>query len=466
MTPLALAALCASGCATWSATPPPNYVGVQPEAGSMWAPTEVLRPAGPANGGLAPYAVQRPAPAQQKSPQPAEAAQPPFRPSLEDETLRQPARPEAGAPAGGATGSTPARKIDAPSIPDPNAWAPQERALAGKNSNSGGIAPSGTGGQPPAHQRTGIERSAPAAGPSSIPAWEAIGRSAGGRPIEACRIGAGSRHLLVIGSLYGNEPGAVRFIELLRDQMASSPAAHSNWSVILVRTANPDGLIDATQTNARGVLLNRNFPSKNFAALRNRETGSAAASESETQLVLGLFDDFRPDRVVHVRSGNSERPLVLANVRAAQPLKQRLEAGSIAGGLVESFKVGSIEEYTSTQTSAELLIVWLPGGTEEWRNEVAALEKAIIGAPVSTSPAPVRTGSANAPADSPPSVSFTGGATDLFAPYTPPVKLTGEVQAAAPSGQKGYVQILPPPPEFADPKLGLDPKYFELPPPE
>src|SRR5690606_39058815 len=44
--------------------------------------------------------------------------------------------------------------------------------------------------------------------PSSVQ-WTSAGLSAGRREIEICRIGRGPRHLLIVGSMYGNEADSV-----------------------------------------------------------------------------------------------------------------------------------------------------------------------------------------------------------------------------------------------------------------
>lgn len=84
----------------------------------------------------------------------------------------------------------------------------------------------------------------------------------------------------------------------------------NTWRVIPV--TNPDGWKLKTRTNAHGVDLNRNFPTKdweqqaiqywkkNMKSDKRRYPGPDAASEVETKCLLKHFDDFHPDFLISV----------------------------------------------------------------------------------------------------------------------------------------------------------------------
>jgi hypothetical protein len=49
---------------------------------------------------------------------------------------------------------------------------------------------------------------------------------------------------------------------------------------------------------------------------------------------------------------------------------------------------------------------------------------------------------------------------------TSPAALTGAVEPSGPDGEKGYVELLPPPPEFAgDGRPVTESRFYELSPP-
>lgn len=86
----------------------------------------------------------------------------------------------------------------------------------------------------------------------------------------------------------------------------------NSWRIIPV--ANPDGTKEKTRTNAHGVDLNRNFPTKNWEeeALGywkkkmksdpRRNPGTEAASEVETRCLMKHFEEFKPDFIISVHT--------------------------------------------------------------------------------------------------------------------------------------------------------------------
>jgi protein MpaA len=134
---------------------------------------------------------------------------------------------------------------------------------------------------------------------------DTYGRSYLGIPLEVWRP-QGACQLLIFAGIHGEEPETTLALSrALRHLFQPSPHA------ALVLAANPDGLMRGTRGNARGVDLNRNFPTRDWQPdpVAHRATmedprdvllspGPHPGSEPETQALVGLIDELKPERVV------------------------------------------------------------------------------------------------------------------------------------------------------------------------
>jgi murein peptide amidase A len=134
---------------------------------------------------------------------------------------------------------------------------------------------------------------------------EPYGRSVLGLPLEVWRP-AGRCRLLIHAGIHGEE--AATTIALSRAlRLLAEPSPHCG----VVLAANPDGLTRGTRGNARGVDLNRNFPTRDWqpgpvpyrSTLQDERDvalspGSEPASEPETAALIRLIDELRPEAVV------------------------------------------------------------------------------------------------------------------------------------------------------------------------
>lgn len=122
--------------------------------------------------------------------------------------------------------------------------------------------------------------------------------------------------VLVVGGIHGDELTSVsivfRWIDLLNQ--AAGEAGQYRWRVIPV--LNPDGLLakPPTRVNARGVDLNRNFPTDNWAKEAShywsvstrrdprRFPGKAPRSEPESSWLHSEIMAFKPDVIISVHA--------------------------------------------------------------------------------------------------------------------------------------------------------------------
>jgi protein MpaA len=122
---------------------------------------------------------------------------------------------------------------------------------------------------------------------------------------------------LVMCGVHGNEPSSVYLcVHLAREMMYDNPQAFAKSHVIIAPLVNPDGFLKVppTRQNERGVDLNRNFPTKDFAdkavtEWRNRTQsnkgkfpGEKGGSEIETQFQMMLIERFKPQKIVSIHA--------------------------------------------------------------------------------------------------------------------------------------------------------------------
>ena len=136
------------------------------------------------------------------------------------------------------------------------------------------------------------------------------GASVEGVPLTVYLPDDGNGELLVLAAIHGDESETtVAVSEALR----CLPSGDLRAAVILC--GNPDGMLRGTRGNARGVDLNRNFPTSNwtpepvFYKSRANDArdialspGPRPASEPETTALISLIDRLRPRAVVSLHS--------------------------------------------------------------------------------------------------------------------------------------------------------------------
>jgi beta-N-acetylhexosaminidase len=205
---------------------------------------------------------------------------------------------------------------------------------------------------------------------------ETFGHSADGRALSFQRAGdpAAPVHVLVTGSIHGNETAGQRIIRCLA--RLEPPAGVQLW---LVRTANPDGVAAGTRQNARGVDLNRNFPFRWRSGGRPFDTyypGPARASEPETSAMRDLVERIHPDLSVHYHQHMD----LISLPRNAEDTAAREYARRVGmrGKVLPAYRgtLTSWQNHTHPGTSA--FVVELPAG-QLTRRQARRHARAVLG---------------------------------------------------------------------------------------
>ena len=146
------------------------------------------------------------------------------------------------------------------------------------------------------------------------------GRSVKGMPLLVRRIPAQAAvkgkpvRILLVGGIHGDEPTSSAIIFRWMKKMQAPDARQFSWSIAPV--LNPDGMLsrEKTRVNARGVDLNRNFPTPDWQReterywkrVTNRDPrrypGRTALSEPESRWLDEEIRRFQPDLIISVHA--------------------------------------------------------------------------------------------------------------------------------------------------------------------
>lgn len=239
---------------------------------------------------------------------------------------------------------------------------------------------------------------------------ETIGVSIEGRKIQVYSYGTGKTHLAFIGGIHGGyEWNSVLLSYQLMDYLAANPdVIPSNITILVVPSANPDGIYKVTgkegrftsgdvttdkvvlasaRFNANGVDLNRNFDCKwqPKSTWQNKtvSAGTAPFSEPEAQAIQKFVHDYTPSAVVlwhsqansvyasQCESGILPETLVIMNAYAKA-------SGYAAIKAFDAYATtGAAEDWLSSINIPSITVELKTHETTEWERNLAGV-KALI----------------------------------------------------------------------------------------
>lgn len=158
-------------------------------------------------------------------------------------------------------------------------------------------------------------------------AGSAYGTSVDGIPLTVYLPDSGSAEVVILAAIHGDEAETTVVVS---EALRCLPVGDLRAAVILC--GNPDGMLRGTRGNARGVDLNRNFPTSNWnpapVHYKSRANdardialspGAEPASEAETKALLALLERLQPRAVVSLHSA-----LACVDDSGASPLGRQL----------------------------------------------------------------------------------------------------------------------------------------------
>ena len=208
---------------------------------------------------------------------------------------------------------------------------------------------------------------------SQWPSKVTVGYSTQGRKIVARRKGNPSapRVFLGIGIIHGNENKGKRIINKFRKKKLSPAADVQIWTI---RSMNPDGAAAKRRYNARGVDLNRNFPTGwrrgTLAA------GRGPASEPETQALMSFMSKLRPDGSL-VFHQDWNMVLGICSLKTGPYAKQFAALAKIPREPCRRAYTGTMGMWANSALPGYLLTVELPASRAVNKKKVKRWAKAV-----------------------------------------------------------------------------------------
>lgn len=210
-------------------------------------------------------------------------------------------------------------------------------------------------------------------------AWQVFAKSEQDNDIYLIEQGKGESTTLVLAAMHGDEQNAFHIAVKLADTLHAYPKL-INSRVVIVPVVNPDGLMDRQRTNANKVDINRNFPTENWRPVYDKDKynpGFDAGSEKETRTVIGLINQYNPDKIIAIHAD-----LHLINYDG--PAEQLAEGMAKYNGYKVEKSIGyptpgSLGNFAGVELKIPTITLELPDNRPEdaWEQNFEALIQAI-----------------------------------------------------------------------------------------
>jgi hypothetical protein len=221
---------------------------------------------------------------------------------------------------------------------------------------------------------------------------ELVGTSSQGRPITAYRFGNGPNRIAFIGGIHqGDESNTVELINQAITYNNHHPnTIPADMTVIFIANANPDGFVLKQRHNARGVDLNRNWPTADWKTDTSDADGAVKGgggksplSEPETN---ALWNYIKANGLIgtlwyHSRGGQVVDTMPTANGRRLSTQLARLMAASTGYTYLDVYPYnevsGDASDFLNSKGIYSLTVELSDYNTVDWTQNLRGFSSAI-----------------------------------------------------------------------------------------
>jgi hypothetical protein len=180
-----------------------------------------------------------------------------------------------------------------------------------------------------------------------------IGTSMQGRPIIASQFGSANTTILFIGAMHGNETNSQAILEKWIDELDTNPdKIPSSVSVVIIPSTNPDGVANGSRLNARGINLNRNFPTDDWSHMviepgnNGILTGAGGLSPLSEPESAALANYVQSHNIRFAVTYHSSGGLVQSNVAGNAETVGKSYASRVGYRFVPAYSIGNVFDYS------------------------------------------------------------------------------------------------------------------------
>lgn len=221
---------------------------------------------------------------------------------------------------------------------------------------------SGAAGRKPV-PRVASRRSPPHALAAATPfTWTNAAEVGSGEHLQIASVGDHGFRTLVIGSVGGNDPAAIRLTEDLARYLHGNNIIVGGIQSTILRTLNPDGLRRRKHRNAAGIYLNNQFPVDGSMPDRF----ARHQLPREVQFVMGLMEERRPQRIIHIRTVKGKKGLLAASRGAMNSAREVADwLGFKLQKLPESARTSTLESWASQRDNCDIVTFGIPRSSDK-----------------------------------------------------------------------------------------------------